>query len=54
MRHACEFAAASEDARATLSRVRHAAKEQTDAAGHVLNSVNKRAIDFHFDWRRGR
>ena len=36
------------------SWVGHTAKEQTDAAGHVLDRVNKWAIDFHFDRRRGR
>ena len=42
------------DAALVSARVSHAPKKQTDAAGHVLNSVNKWAIDFHFDRRRGR
>jgi hypothetical protein len=37
-----------------LTWISHSTQEQTDAAGHVLNGVNKRAIDFHFDRRRGR
>ena len=37
-----------------LTRISDAPEKQTDAAGHVLNSVNKRAIDFHFDRRRRR
>ena len=35
-------------------RIRYTPKKQTDAAGNVLNRINKRAIDFHFDRRRGR
>jgi len=36
------------------ARVGHTPKKQTDAAGHMLDRVNKRAIDFHFDRRRRR
>jgi len=33
-------------------RVSRAAKKQADAAGDVLNCVNKRSIDFYFEGRQ--
>src|SRR5262249_60082864 len=30
----------------------HPNEEQAGGGRHVLNSVHKRAIDFHFNWRR--
>src|SRR6185369_2240786 len=37
-----------------LSWISDAPEKQADATGHVLNSVNKWTIDFHFDRRRWR
>src|SRR5258707_14747517 len=34
--------------------ISHPPEEQTHPARHLLNSVNKRAIDFYFDRRGGR
>src|SRR6476660_6946313 len=36
------------------ARIGYATKEQTNATGNMLDRVNEWAIDFHFDWRRGR
>src|SRR5437879_4328007 len=38
----------------SLAWISDAPEKQTDPAGHVLNSVNEWAIDFHFDRRRRR
>src|SRR4030088_1342126 len=35
-----------------LARIGHATDEETGAAGHVLDGVDKRAIHFYFDRRR--
>src|SRR4029453_5294467 len=40
--------------RSISPRIGYTPEEQTNAAGDVLNRINKGAIDFHFDRRRGR
>src|SRR5713101_9496968 len=39
-------------AMSTLARLGHPAEEEARAARHMLDRVNERSIDFHFDWRR--
>src|SRR5712692_8579802 len=39
-------------AMSTLARIGHPAEEEARAARHMLDRVNERSIDFHFNWRR--
>src|SRR6266705_4246043 len=39
-------------AMSTLARIGHPAEKEARAARHMLDRVNERSIDFHFDWRR--
>src|SRR6185437_15647961 len=38
--------------RSTSVRIGYASEKDTDAAGHMLDRIDKRPIDLHFDWGR--